>query len=30
MRNEQFGFPLNQIQVAALDRRAQAALNGAK
>lgn len=30
MRNEQFGFPLNKIQLAALDRRAQAALNDGK
>ena len=30
MRNEQFGFPLNDSQVTALDRRAQGALNGAK
>lgn len=30
MRNEQFGFPFNEIQLAALDRRAQAALNGGK
>ena len=28
MRNEQFGFPLNNIQLTALDQRAQAALNG--
>ena len=30
MRNEQFGVPLNKIQLAALDRRAQAALDGGK
>jgi len=30
MRNEQFGFPLNKSQLAALDRRAQAALDGGK
>lgn len=30
MRNEQFGFPLNKIQLAQLDRRAQAGLNGGK
>ena len=30
MRNEQFGLPLNKIQLAQLDRRAQAALHGAK
>jgi len=30
MRNEQFGFPLNKIQLAELDRRAQAALYGGK
>jgi len=28
MRNEQFGFPLSGIQLAELDRRARAALNG--
>ena len=30
MRNEQFGFPLNKIQLVELDRRAQAALYGGK
>jgi hypothetical protein len=30
MRNEQFGFPLNKIQLAELDRRAQTALYGGK
>lgn len=30
MRNEQFGWPLSNIQLAELDRRAQAAINGAK
>ena len=30
MRNEQFGYPLKDSQVMALNRRAQAALNGAK
>jgi len=30
MRNEQFGFPLNKLQLADLDRRARAALNGGK
>ena len=30
MRNEQFGYPLNKIQLVELDRRAQAGLNGGK
>ena len=30
MRNEQFGFPLSKIQLAELDRRAQAVLAGGK
>ena len=30
MRNEQFSFPLNKIQLAELDRRAQAVLHGGK
>lgn len=30
MRNEQFGFPLTKAQLATLDRRAQAALGGAR
>lgn len=30
MRNEQFGFPLSKSQLAELDRRAQAALDGGK